>query len=314
MTVKVRSSSIDEEKLISLISELKDFLSELSVCEVELSDHATCSKRSVQCLTSLYTCLATLIRDIWPHPEVFKSVLSTIRLSAVSVPCLHPVFAWETFLPPILTMSASRAEIFNLLEAIVRHQTQISHPTLMKNHLQKLCDALSDSDSAFYASDASDHHRTSSGDASQSKFPRTIGPRLHHLIPYAKFLTSDDVTLVFDTLTHLSRLLTVASKQLCLELFVAVILPTIEARLMKSASLVDAALVQNLLAMVQEQMLTHGDVFALCRDFRLFHLTLSSRNASSISGDVYRFMFSFVQQELKMIMKNGGSLESLTVW
>jgi hypothetical protein len=77
-----------------LLRELGKFLSVLGVCEVELSDSNTCSKRSVTCLTSLHVALAKLTRDLTGNGRAFKmlfeSALDALDLSD-NVPCLHPV-------------------------------------------------------------------------------------------------------------------------------------------------------------------------------------------------------------------------------
>ena len=81
-----------------LLRELGKFLSMLGVCEVELSDSTTCSKRSVQCLTSLHVTLAKLTRELTGNGSAFKtlfeSALDALDLSE-NVPCLHPVSFYE---------------------------------------------------------------------------------------------------------------------------------------------------------------------------------------------------------------------------
>ena len=215
-----------EDCLKLLLKELGKFLSALGVCEVELSDLPTCSKRSVQCLTSLYATLAKLTRQLTTAGSILTAdtfaSLFGFALDALdlldNVPCLHPVAVWENLLPAFYCAKVENAsvrskltrQIFRLIQISVGHFNDVSHPSASKWRITKINGSLSDSDSAFYASDASENRN--SGDSSVHV------QRLQYLLPYTRFLSStnndvfDESTYlsVKDTLNHLSRVLSLA--------------------------------------------------------------------------------------------------------
>ena len=324
--------------LRSLIKELGNFLNVVGVCEVELSDSATCSKRSVLCLTSLYATLAKLARDlaanIPENNEIYQSILESAFDAmdlANNVPCIHPVTIWENLLPSLPLYEQStigndfprqklKRHIFGLIESNVAHFNNVSHPTSVKWKFTNVNGSLSDSDSAFYASDASENRN--SGDSSSLHVQY-----LQYLTPYTRFLSYNfddfsESTLfsVKEMLNHLSQVLSVAPMSTKLEILSAVLLPSLEFKLKTITSRdndppneIDLLLIQRILFNIRH-LIKNKDALNACNQERIFPIVLSARHIEWLRDDVFRFIFYFVDQEMRLIMSNATSLESLTVW
>ena len=335
-----------ESTLKLLLKETGDFLSAIGVCEVELSDSASCSKRSVQCLTSLYASLAKLAKDlfVWydqnpgnsrAYFSVFEVILDALDLTN-SVPCLHPVVAWENLLPltPFFN-DATKADdfshrqklsrqIFLIVETSAAHFSDVTHPASSKWRFTNLSGSLSDSDSAFYASDASENQN--------SVYSNIQISRLQYLSPYTQFLSTyfddfDESTFlrVRETLNHVTKVLCVATATTKVEILAAVFIPSLEARLqriltvdstksnaLKIPTESDQLLVQQILLNIRH-LIKSKEALNYCRQQRLFQLIMSARHIDGLREDIFRFAFHFVDQELQL-MNSATSLESLTVW
>lgn len=333
----MQDSARFEPALKVLLKEAGGFLNAVGVCEVELSDSATCSKRSLQCLTSLYSSLAKVAKDLsasWSldqgNNSAYLSVLE-VALEALdlpdNVPCLHPVVAWESFLsltpffneagpePFSLRQKISR-KVFRIVESSVAHFSEVNHPAASKWRLAKVNGSLSDSDSAFYASDASENRNSADSNIQVH--------RLQHLNPYATFLSSafdaaDETTLsvIRETLGHLTKVLSVATSTTRLEILAAVFVPVLQSRLKiiseEGPNDADALIVQRLLSNVR-QLIKNKDALSFCHQQRLFQTVMSVRHVDAFHDDTFRFSFHFIEQELGQIMNSATSLESLTVW
>jgi len=261
--------------------------------------------------------------------SVLESALEALDLSE-NVPCLHPVAVWENLLPWTPFFNESKVEdfplrqkisrqIFRIVETNVAHFSDVSHPS-SKWRFTKVNGSLSDSDSAFYASDASENRHSAETNIQVH--------RLQYLSPYAIFLSTqfDDFDetaflTIKETLNHLSKVLCVATSTTKVEILAAVFVPALETKLKiisaedspDPPSETDLLIIQRILSSIR-QLIKNKDALNYCHQQRLFQTVMSVRHIDALRDDIFRFAFHFVEQELSLIMNGATSLESLTVW
>lgn len=327
----LENKTFGERALHCLVKEVGNFLNVTGVCEVELSHSVTCSTRSVQSLTSLYATLVKSARVLTSNnledDNIFQSILES-TFDAIdltnNVPCLHPVAIWENLLSAMPLYNQSTAgknipspkvmrQIFGLIETNVAHFNDVSHPPSTKWKFSTVNGSRNDSDSAFYASDASE---TQNSDNIHDQ-------PLLYLTPYTRFLSSDFDDFSYPTflsvkemLNHLSQVLSVASKCARVEILSAVLLPSLELKLKKikryenvTPNEIDLLLVQRILSNIKN-IIKSKDGLNACHQQRIFPIVISARDVEWLSDEVFRFTFHFVDQELRLITNSLDSQES----
>ena len=306
-----------------LLVEVSAFIGAVGVCEVALVE-SPCSSKTME---QLMTFSASLMRHLLDVVQKCKTcgqdlglanMLLDGLLSAKKQFCVHPYVAWEYLLHVAIfaeEVEELRTKSFSLLEILIGHfftaHPEVSVSTIVRKYPQiRLCTVSSnsptDSDSAFYASDPGEAE-SSAGDKSSEH---------NHLTLYRTLLSSSLKTVVRQTLYHLIKLTHISPWKLRLQIFVVVVLPTLEdlsLNLAEEDGLKDLKTytVQKLF-FITETLMKEREVFVYCRCKKQFLKTLLAFKVDpNLCDYAYRCAFTFLSSEIRRCLRN-LSLDSFT--
>ena len=328
-------------------NEVGHFLSLTGVCESLLTE-TQCTKRTINCLTTIYLRIVKSLLDfasvevtkVSSEGSVVADILDCLLLKngTRSVACINPHVIWDDLLNLILLYSCKgeqakpiQTKVFTLLESYLSHHFG-HHSDNLNLEMAKanpssigICCSLTDSDSAFYdpttyASDTSmeekaiglqkDEGNTIIGYTYLEKYRQCLSP------------TANNEAMTHKTLQHINNFIYSCPIRLRSQFLKSVLIPTLEELsgiTTRPLSELQAHLVQNIFLVIEKLVSDEEALSYCCTRKKLFKTILrfssmvSDKSDYFFADDALRCAQSLIKAEIHRVLKANDSLSNLGV-